>query len=527
VPVSSYWDALRDDRERRRRAQRKAERQFHRAAAAEERRAERIAAGTDRAQRAEQARREREDGEAEAAQRNAELDEEITRLTEILPNAARLPPRTPARLRDAMPPVDPEPDDEPPPRPEWSQYRPPEPRWLRGRGHQRALADAQARFSAAQQRFDRLQDERLEARRRRVAARIAEAQRAHRARWEVLTTGLDAGDPDAIREVAAAILGAVPSLAELLTGGDAVYQPHSRELVIEVDLPDTEVIPSKRSWRYVHQRREVVPQDRPVIDTARRYADLVSQLTLAALDGCFRGFPPETVDAITINGRVPTVDPATGRPDRPCLITVTTSRETFAELDLAHPRLDPARCLRTLGAQLSRHPYELEHIPPFVDFDLARYRLATGPEALADVDHRMDLLTMDAFEFERLVKDLFDRMGYRAWRTQSSRDFGIDAVAVREDPVTPVECLIQTKRYRHRVGPEVVRELIGVLQVHPGATHGVLVTTSWLSDKARQSARAQRIRTIEHAELTSLIKQHLGREVLISNSPPRRGDQAW
>jgi len=58
VVVSSYRDALCDDRERRRRAQRTAERRFHKAVAAEEHRAERAATRLNRAQRAEQARQE-------------------------------------------------------------------------------------------------------------------------------------------------------------------------------------------------------------------------------------------------------------------------------------------------------------------------------------------------------------------------------------------------------------------------------------------------------------------------------------
>lgn len=41
---------------------------------------------------------------------------------------------------------------------------------------------------------------------------------------------------------------------------------------------------------------------------------------------------------------------------------------------------------------------------------------------------------MNPYDFERLVKELFSKMGYETWRTESSRDDGIDAVATKADP---------------------------------------------------------------------------------------------
>ena len=170
---------------------------------------------------------------------------------------------------------------------------------------------------------------------------------------------------------------------------------------------------------------------------------------------------------------------------------------------------------------MSPHPYARTHVEPFVDVDVAKYRVFTAPEALVDLDARTDLLQMDPFDFERLVEDLFVSMGYKAWRKQNSHDNGIDAVAVRGDRITPVECVIQAKRYRKLVPPRDLQALMGAMAESGTATHGVLVTTSWLSDRSRQRARAQRITTIEGGALASLIEQHLGRKVVISIRPPR------
>ena len=54
----------------------------------------------------------------------------------------------------------------------------------------------------------------------------------------------------------------------------------------------------------------------------------------------------------------------------------------------------------------------------------------------------------------------------------------------------------------------------------PTATHGYLVTTSWLRPRSRQRARGQRIFTIERNQLASMIKELLGIDVVISKTPP-------
>jgi hypothetical protein len=46
----------------------------------------------------------------------------------------------------------------------------------------------------------------------------------------------------------------------------------------------------------------------------------------AVLDACFRSFGAGTVDVLSVNGHVQTINTATGRPDHPCLVTVTTDR---------------------------------------------------------------------------------------------------------------------------------------------------------------------------------------------------------
>ena len=348
-------------------------------------------------------------------------------------------------------------------------------------------------------------------------ARVAEARADHERRIDGLVAAAYGADPDAVPELAAALLSTVAPLCGLIRRGRGVHQPEAAELVVEVELPGLDVVPVEREWRHVVARRAVRPVERKPTERAALYADVIGQVTLAVLATGFRAFPPGLVDAVTVNGHISATDPATGRPAHPCLVTVTAARSTFAELHLDNPELDARRCVAFLGAEISPHPYELEPVQPFVDVDLLiRYRLITAPQALAQIDHRTDLMEMDPHEFEKLVAALFRAKGYDAWHTQSSRDDGIDAVATKADPYVPTECLIQVKRVRAVVPPKDIQALMGAMREHPTATNGLLVTTSRFSDRTRQRARAQGIATMEGAELGLQIREHLGRDVVNS-----------
>ncbi|GAA1988462.1 hypothetical protein GCM10009738_80620 [Kitasatospora viridis] len=188
----------------------------------------------------------------------------------------------------------------------------------------------------------------------------------------------------------------------------------------------------------------------------RTYRRLLARLALRALDEAFSVTPVELVGTVVLNGHVATTDPATGRAVRPCVVSMVVERADFAELVLDEPRLDPQRCLRNLGAVVSQHPHDLEPVPPIVDFDPARFKIAADTAVVGPLDSRPDLLQMDPFAFERLVRELFTAMGYETWRTQNSRDDGLDAVAVRRDPVGVTVIAVQAKRTKNVVSPEVV-----------------------------------------------------------------------
>jgi restriction system protein len=258
---------------------------------------------------------------------------------------------------------------------------------------------------------------------------------------------------------------------------------------------------------------------RPVTEIRQRYARLIARISLRTLHEVFRSTPSEVIEAVVFNGRVTTIDRATGKQARPHLISVEAERSAFDDLVLAE--VDPAACLKHLNALVSANPFDLEAVEPFIAFDLKRFRFVDGTEELADLDSRRNLLKLSPTEFEHLVKDLFAAMGAEAWRTVPSKDGGVDAVATSKNLFFGGVCLIQAKRWTGLVGLDAVHALTGVMTDH-NATTGVLVTTSWFSRTSEQFAQRNRITLINGAELKHLIKQYLGYDVLPGTSPPKR-----
>jgi restriction system protein len=222
---------------------------------------------------------------------------------------------------------------------------------------------------------------------------------------------------------------------------------------------------------------------------------------------------------VVFNGRVSTIDKATGKPARPHLLSVSTDRATFADLVLAS--VEPAACLTRLNALVSPNPFDMEAVEPFIAFDLRRFRFTSDLDVVAGLDSRPNLLKLTPTEFEHLVRQLFVAMGAEAWATIPSKDGGVDAVATSKNLFFGGVCLIQAKRWTGVVGLESVHALTGVMADH-NATTGVLVTTSWFGRASEEFAKRNRITLINGAELKQLIREHLSMDVIPGTSPPRR-----
>jgi restriction system protein len=272
-----------------------------------------------------------------------------------------------------------------------------------------------------------------------------------------------------------------------------------------------------REVTYVKTKDEFRELPRPARERQQLYQALISRVSLLVIRDLFDA--DDRLERVSFNGHVSRTHPATGQADYPCLLSLIVQREEFTPIVLAH--VQPDECLRHLKALVSGHPYAVEAVRPLVDFDHSRYAFTQSVDVVVDLDYRDDLMTITPTEFEHLVRQLFEALpGMEGWTTRASKDDGIDGVIFNNTPITGGLTVVQAKQHSKTIGVEHVRELMGAME-HKRAGRGVLVTTSAFTKdaKALGADYGGRIQLIDGAELVYLMKEHLGKEVIIG----RRG----
>ncbi|MFA1545023.1 restriction endonuclease [Actinomadura chokoriensis] len=508
------------------RMQREAERAAaarQRADAAAQREAARAQAAYARARAADEKERKRlyaESRSAEVAAMNENLAQRLEDLDSILVSGLRIDTRFKLhRLQEKadVTPFDPGPAGRPEPAPRAEAFLPPPPtglsRLVGGARHeeqvrqgqlnyQQACAEHAQREQARQATLNRLQHEH--------AQRTSEAEeqaRRQNAEIESFKRELAEGRPDAVVTYFDLVLNAISYPDGFPSKWRMAYVPESAQLVVEYELPTISVVPTVKTYRYLKTSDSITETKRPVTQVKGQYTSVVGQMALRVVRDLFEGDAASHISAIVFNGMVDTVDAATGRPVRPCLLTLRTTKETFAELDLA--RVDPAACLKHLGAGVSRNTAELSPVRPVLEFSMVDPRFVEETDILGDLDDRPNLLDMSPTEFEGLIQNLFTRMGLEARQTRPSRDGGVDCVAYDPRPIMGGKVVIQAKRYRNTVGVSAVRDLYGTLQ-NEGASKGILVTTSGYGQASFDFAKNKPIELLDGANLLFLLKEHAG-----------------
>ena len=237
------------------------------------------------------------------------------------------------------------------------------------------------------------------------------------------------------------------------------------------------------------------------------YESIVVQMALRTIVGIFASDASGIVDSLVTNFYVDTVDPATGKPVRPCLLTVRVTRNMFDEVDFS--RVEPFACLKSFGAQISRSPQELLPVRPIVDFDMVDPRFVDKPQILAGLESRPNLAELSPSDFEALITNLFEKMGLETRLTQASRDGGVDCVAWDMRPIVGGKVIVQAKRYRNTVGVSAVRDLYGTV-MNEGAAKGILVATSGYGKAAYDFVRNKPLELLSGSHLLHLLEEHAG-----------------
>lgn len=412
------------------------------------------------------------------------------------------------------------------PLPNWAAFEPKKPAslfgWMPGfirRGYEQRLAGAHQAHATAQADHGRKESERMRAIDRRREEHTIKVQKAqeeadeHNADIEAWRSAFEKGEREAVEGYFSAVLGNSAYPEGFPQEAKVAFVPESRQLVVEYALPEMDaVIPTVKGYSFVKSGDRVSESARPEKQRRSLYASVVAQTTLRSLREVFSADTGKMVDTIVINGFVDTTSPATGQPVRPCLVTVRTTRDTFAGLNLR--MVDPLAALRSLHASFSRSPAELAPVRPLLEFNMVDSRFIQETDVLSTLDQRPNLMDLTPGEFESLITNLFQKMGLETKLTQASRDGGVDCVAFDPRPIFGGKVVIQAKRYKNTVGVSAVRDLFGTMQ-NEGASKGILVTTSGYGKAAFDFANGKPLELLDGGHLLFLLKEHADLEARI------------
>jgi restriction system protein len=470
-------------------------------------------------------------GKAQAAQLNADLAVQLTRLESILWNglerAAAIDLN--ALLRHGeFPPLDLGSDGVAPPRPTWLDCAPPAPGVIAGlfggrARHDRELAAQRQAFERAELDYDQSEAKR-QGRIREKTSRYEAALLVHqndvaRHNGQVaqLVTGVRSRDRESVQYYLELALSGTLLPEDVPHVAEVAYSPRGEQAVVRFELPPLDVVPTVESYTYVATTAMLREKKRPAAQIEQLYRSVVSQMTLLYMRNLFESDPE--LENVDIGGHVHFIDPATGHREYPCLISIAVDRAKYVGLYLRD--VQPDVCLRNLNALVSRHPHQVEAVTPVRDFDLARYSFVEGVDVVASLDSRPDLTEMTPTEFEHFVRQLFEARGLEGWTTERTGDDGVDAVVTNPDPMIGGLTIVQAKKYNGVIGVSHVRELVGAMD-EKRAGRGILVTTSWFASGCWTKARENgRIELIDGGRLRYLVKEHFQKDVLVAPPSPR------
>ena len=458
---------------------------------------------------------------AEVALQNEQLEQEIQQLTSLLDDALAIDSFIDLSTLKQEPEIPPPPsfgaDRLPGTTPFLPMYLPAELTGIRRlipgakERYEQEVAAAQARYAADMEVYNQQEVERQT----RLAARkasyeqqieeIREQAAAQNAEIDQFQQDFAAGLPSAVANYFVLIIEASSYPEGFPQQAQLAFVPESKQLVVEYDLPPYETVPQVGSYKYIKTQDEVVETARPVTQRKALYASVIAQVTLRTLHELFNADRTGQLESIVFNGYVDSIDKGTGRPVRPCLVTVRTSRDVFTQIDLS--RVEPTACLKVLNAAVSKSPTELLAVRPVLEFNMIDPRFIQETDVLSGLDHRQNLLELTPSEFEALISNLFGAMGLETRLTQASRDGGVDCVAYDPRPILGGKVVIQAKRYEHTVGVSAVRDLYGTV-MNEGASKGILVTTSGYGKAAFEFANGKPLQLISGSELLYLLAEH-------------------
>lgn len=287
------------------------------------------------------------------------------------------------------------------------------------------------------------------------------------------------------------------------------YDPDSKTLIVDYQLPAPEALPRLKAVKYVASRDEFEESFITDAQASKLYDEVLYQVCLRSAHELFEADVIDAIDVVVLNGIVTAVDRSTGKAVTSCVLSIRTNKAEFTQINLE--QVDPKACFKSLKGVGSSKLHGLAAIAPIMQLRKDDARFVSSYEVASTLDESINLAAMGWEDFEHLIRELFEQEfsgnGGEVKVTQASRDGGVDAVAFDPDPIRGGKIVIQAKRYTNTVGVGAVRDLYGTV-LNEGATKGILVTTSDYGPDSYAFAAGKPLVLLSGANLLHMLQKH-------------------
>ena len=112
--------------------------------------------------------------------------------------------------------------------------------------------------------------------------------------------------------------------------------------------------------------------------------------------------------------------------------------------------------------------------------------------------------SLSGAEFEELIATKFNNLGFKAYITPKSRDYGADIIVECKDKKIAIQC----KRFKNKVNLKAVQEIVSALP-HYNADYGIVITNSEFLDSAINLAESNNIELWNSLKLLKFLNNDL------------------
>ena len=117
------------------------------------------------------------------------------------------------------------------------------------------------------------------------------------------------------------------------------------------------------------------------------------------------------------------------------------------------------------------------------------------------------LQAMPSQQFEQLIAQVVEKLGYKATAMHSTLDGGVEVEAVRPYGMPNQRALIVVRRYAGTLRVGAVQDLVDKRAAHPGTTDAMLITTGKIAQPARDLADSEGIGLLDGEQLAGILRR--------------------